>query len=371
MRKLSSVSLFAILIFLYGNLFAENYGTLTFRADIGGPAVRDDAGTITITPNKKLAVNIYSNYSGGDTKRITWSSPFNFTGSDGVTTVIWGDTALFPQEQFRTSAGFWDAYRRTYAESWDGTLPDLFNFTGIGMNNGYNSGLGEIKILVCSLTVVSQSGTFCVEQGDAENNDYDWLFDESAPPYPTFPTTCWPVSIIDFDHDGVADEDDNCLTVPNPDQADTDGDHIGNACDNCPTVAGSNQTDIDGDGLGNICDNCPTVANPDQTDADNDGKGDLCDNCPTVANSNQTDSDNDHIGNLCDNCPYVYNPDQADTNSNNIGDACEGYLPGDATGDRLINIQDITLLSNTFIRPGRPLNRWPRPMPIAMGILIL
>jgi hypothetical protein len=36
--------------------------------------------------------------------------------------------------------------------------------------------------------------------------------------------------VTDTDADGVPDEDDNCPTTPNPDQADTDGDGVGDAC---------------------------------------------------------------------------------------------------------------------------------------------
>jgi len=352
--------LFLITALLAGlTAFGQNYGTLTFRAAIGGPGVWDDAGTPKIAPNKHIAVNIYSTNTGGDIARITWSSPFSFTGADGVTNIVWGDTALFAQGNFRLSTGFWDVYRRTYTESWEGTLPDLFNFTGIGMSNGYPPGLGELKIMVCSLTVTSMAGTFCIEQGDAGNDSYDWVFDEAVPPFPFFPKTCWTVSIIDHDHDGIEDAVDNCPTIPNTNQQDTDGDHIGDACDNCPTVAGSNQTDTDGDGRGDICDNCRTVQNPDQADTDGDGDGNVCDNCLTVPNPDQKDTDADGLGDLCDNCPTIANPNQADSNSNGVGDACEGFIRGDANGDKIINILDITFIIKYIYMVGPP------PVPLA------
>ena len=43
--------------------------------------------------------------------------------------------------------------------------------------------------------------------------------------------------VFDLDGDGVADTDDNCPTVANPDQADVDSDGVGDACDPCPHVA--------------------------------------------------------------------------------------------------------------------------------------
>src|SRR5207249_732879 len=39
--------------------------------------------------------------------------------------------------------------------------------------------------------------------------------------------------------------------------------------------------DVDGDGIADVDDNCPTVSNPDQADADNDCIGDACSTFPT------------------------------------------------------------------------------------------
>ena len=78
----------------------------------------------------------------------------------------------------------------------------------------------------------------------------------------------------DADSDGVVDEADNCLAVPNPDQQDTDGDGAGDVCDLTPNGDG------DGDGVDDQVDNCPAVANPGQADVDGDGTGDVCDTTP-------------------------------------------------------------------------------------------
>lgn len=58
---------------------------------------------------------------------------------------------------------------------------------------------------------------------------------------------------VDSDGDGVCDEDDNCVTTPNPDQADRDQDGVGDACDNCVSTPNPGQEDADNNGIGDAC----------------------------------------------------------------------------------------------------------------------
>ena len=71
---------------------------------------------------------------------------------------------------------------------------------------------------------------------------------------------------FDTDKDGIPDKQDNCPSVPNPDQVDDNHNRTGDVCE-----------DYDYDGIINAKDNCPDVPNPLQQDKDNDGIGDHCD----------------------------------------------------------------------------------------------
>ncbi len=83
------------------------------------------------------------------------------------------------------------------------------------------------------------------------------------------------------------------------------------------------ELDTDGDGVANKDDNCPNVPNPNQADTDQDGDGDACD----------VDDDNDTVLDVDDNCPLDANQDQADTDGDGAGDTCDSDLDGDGVLD--------------------------------------
>ena len=196
---------------------------------------------------------------------------------------------------------------------------------------------------------------------DALATDTD---DNAADFVVSVPTPGAPGPNLDSDSDGIGDQDDNCLIVPNPDQADSDEDGAGDACDvcrkdplddvdgdgvcgdkdNCPDDPNEDQVDLDGDGAGAPCDpcpgdphddagdddgvcgdvdNCPERANPEQQDVDQDGAGDVCDDCPLDP---QDDADGDGVCAPDDTCPDDANPYQTDSDGDGVGDACDAAL---------------------------------------------
>ncbi|NVB79427.1 MAG: hypothetical protein HOV81_13615 [Kofleriaceae bacterium] len=102
----------------------------------------------------------------------------------------------------------------------------------------------------------------------------------------------------DTDGDGKPDIEDNCPSVPNPDQLDSDHDNRGDACD---TECSATDIDSDHDGTPDHCDLCPAFPTMGQHDEDSDGIGDECDNCPATANVGQEHAaDLDDLGDACD-----------------------------------------------------------------------
>jgi hypothetical protein len=198
-------------------------------------------------------------------------------------------------------------------------LPDSDGDYGAGAldtSGPHESGEGVLVRLSLQAvgTGVSQANLTCVNLWDPNFNDIP-----PADPYGCFAGPVFNGLIAvgaqcpDTDDDTVPDGVDNCLTVPNPDQADGDG-----------------------DGRGDACDNCWAEPNWDQGDADGD--------CPAVPPAYTEDP---KCGDLCDNCPDDYNPDQANTDATDqdgdtsldedpidgIDKLVDEDPPGDAHGD--------------------------------------
>ena len=153
--------------------------------------------------------------------------------------------------------------------TWTGNLCNSISSAGFSCNlptTADNSGLCETYTLLHSNP--STGGVLCCR-------------DETTP---------------DTDGDGVPDNTDNCVGVPNADQADADVDGFGDACDSFTCI------DNDNDGACNQGDNCPETANTDQLDSDGDGAGDACDPCPFDADD---DADGDGLCGDVDSCPSL------------------------------------------------------------------
>jgi hypothetical protein len=163
----------------------------------------------------------------------------------------------------------------------------------------------------------------------------------------------------DEDGDGIVDSEDNCPSVPNPDQFDSDGDGVGDACASCATPTG---IDVDRDGYDDGCDRC-LGPGPTGVDIDEDGIDDGCDTCINGVGTLGVDSNADGIDDGCEMCPDgVAGPDSDgdllpdrcdscnlgpphDEDRDGIDDACDN-CPGIPNKDQAANGADGDDLGN-------------------------
>jgi hypothetical protein len=186
-QKLMLLLLFIMLFFIELG-FAQTYGTLTFTSDISGPGAYGSPKEISSGVNFYIDITANYNKLQGNSNRMTWSSPFIFYGYN-IANVTWGDTSTFATTTFKY---YFDFFKTTYVESWNDGLPDKYNFTGVGNDNGLPGGGTLAFHIPCKVTLKQgyTSGWICVDSADMDNNAYDWIFDD---PFPNFSATYWTV----------------------------------------------------------------------------------------------------------------------------------------------------------------------------------
>ncbi len=123
---------------------------------------------------------------------------------------------------------------------------------------------GKVSVMKFDGANWVQVGAAGFSAGETELSRSSLAFDSSGTPYVAYMDLAnglkasvmkfvAPTGPNDIDDDLILDLADNCMTVYNPDQADTDGDGVGDACDNCPQAANRDQKDSDRNGKGDVC----------------------------------------------------------------------------------------------------------------------
>ncbi len=226
----------------------------------------DGTGLTRLTNN--VLVDITPSYSP-DGNTIVFSQAYQIktmtTSGTGITTLATIPTSYSPHYNADGTKITYVAVPSSYVVyvmNANGTSNTPLTFSGVNGDPDFgtitvNDGLGDA--CDCQNDTLCTAALYCIAQNT---------------PDPQCPG--------DTDNDGVLDNTDNCVNVPNADQADIDSDNIGNVCDcgsdtfcTAEAYCTTNNTldadcpnDPDGDGVSSITDNCPTVPNPDQADTD-------------------------------------------------------------------------------------------------------
>jgi hypothetical protein len=311
----------------------------------------DDTGYLMVTFESNMGSNTYGidfdifscvSTNGG----VNWSNPAQ-VNTDATTDDIFDTTSYLVTDGAGTWLATWerDAFttaRPTYAYSTDlgATWSAPADISG-GQRGWDPKGAtdGNGAWMVAWFTDESPTGN--------TNTDLDLFFVVSSTP--------------DDDGDDVADDEDNCPSVANADQADADNDGVGDVCDICEGF--DDAVDSDSDGAPDGCDVCPGFddavdtdsdsvpdgcdicpGSDDAVDSDNDGVPDGCDICP--GSDDAVDSDNDGVPDGCDNCPG--SDDAVDSDDDGVPDGCD-ICPG---SDDAVDSDDDGVPDGCDICPG-------------------
>lgn len=251
----------------FGNQISSAGSTDAFIASISPSGTWNWGKSIGGSSYDTSSNIIYDSITGYTIVGMTSSSSFSF-GGNSFSPRGYNDSLVVTFDSNGNELGLFDA---------GSTLDDS---------------ISDINIISSGEIVVAgnYNGTMDFGQSSASSQSSNSLM-----PYLWLTST---IAIIDSDSDGLADEDDNCPNIANPNQENTDLDSEGDACD----------SDDDNDGItDNFPDNCPRNSqtgwtstrdfdnpsastdwdndgckddHPEDLDDDNDGKIDTLDNCP-------------------------------------------------------------------------------------------
>jgi hypothetical protein len=134
--------------------------------------------------------------------RLSYSMPFSFYSSNGsisnITHIdVGGIGPTGNIEVLNNFETFWGMLWFPSYWSYDGTLPDSLNFTGIGSQaTGWPYNLGELPYFRFHFQG-DEEGTFCIDSIGGRTGSYDWLL---YPPSPSFNGPyCWEIGTLPTD----------------------------------------------------------------------------------------------------------------------------------------------------------------------------
>jgi hypothetical protein len=167
-----------------------------FQVEIGAGGY-NDGGTMKIQTGGHFQIFVSGRNNDGYLRSVM-ATPYVFTGTGLNMPITWDDTSTFAQPSF--SGLGWSNLFMTYAESFDGNLPDIWSVAcAAGITGGFPSDntwyLMEKFGATATLVDNGTPGTFCIAPAyDTPADDaYDWLFDD---PQPTWTGTCFDVVFV-------------------------------------------------------------------------------------------------------------------------------------------------------------------------------